>query len=48
MEDLRCVLLKGDFNLTNWVSTNEIFLTAVTGEHRALSPADIPHAEQRI
>ena len=48
MEDLRCVLLKGGFNLTKWVPTNEIFLTAVPAEHRALSPADIPHAEQRI
>ena len=42
------MLLKGGFNLTKWVSTNEIFLTAVPAEHRALSPADIPHAEQRI
>ena len=48
MEDLRFVLLKGGFNLTKWVSTNETFLTAVPAEHRALSPADIPHAEQRI
>ena len=48
MEDLRCVLLKGGFNLTKWVSTKETFLTTVPAEHRALSPADIPHAEQRI
>ena len=48
MEDLHCVLLKGSFNLTKWVSTNETFLTAVAAEHRALSPADIRHAEQRI
>ena len=48
MEDLRCVLLKGGFNLTKRVSTNESFLTAVPVEHRALSPADIPHAKQRI
>ena len=48
MKDLRCVLLKGGLNLTKWVSTNETFLTAVHVEHRALSPADIPHAKQRI
>ena len=48
MEDLRCVLQKGGFNFTKWVSTNEIFLTAVPAEHRALSPTDKPHSEQRI
>ena len=48
MEDLRCVLQKSGFNLTKRVSTNERFLTAVPAEYRALSPVDIPHAEQRI
>ena len=45
MEDLRCVLQKGGFNLTKWASTNETFLPAVPTEHRALSPADTPNAK---
>lgn len=48
MQDLRSVLQKGGFNLTKWVSTNEIFLRAVPAEHRAVSPADIPNSKQRI
>ena len=48
MGDLCCVLLKGGSNLAKWVSNNEPFLTAVPAEHRALSPANIPHAKKRI
>ena len=48
LDDLRCVLQKGGFNLTKLVSPNETIFTAVRAEQRALSPAEIPHAGQRI
>ena len=48
MEHLRCVLQKGGVNLTKLVSPNKTFFTAVPAEQRALSPAEIPHAGQRI
>ena len=48
LEDLRCVLQKGGFNLTKLVSPNETIFTAVRAEQRALSPAEIPHAGQGI
>ena len=35
---LRCVLLKGRFNLTKWTSASQVILHSIPNDHRGLSP----------
>ena len=46
--DLRKVLATGSFNLTEWISTNPDFLSAIPLQHRAISRNELDDHTQRI